>query len=106
MSFITDYLSSVKERIIKIYKGVPIVSAESLGILGIMVLHSTTIPALLSLITATSDILPTIDIVIFVWGGLLLLFVRSFILKDMVGILTNFTGFFIQACLLGFLLFK
>jgi hypothetical protein len=94
------------ERIVNIYKGIPIVSADTLGILGIMVLHSTTIPSLVALLNATSDTLPSIDVVAFIWAGLLLLFARSFILREMIGIFTNFIGFFVQACLLGLLLFK
>lgn len=112
-SFTSKVLTSTKSflehfwnRVVSMYKGIPIVSADTLGILGIMVLHSTTIPSLLALLNATSDTLPSIDVVAFIWAGLLLLFARSFILKEMIGIFTNFIGFFIQACLLGLLLFK
>jgi hypothetical protein len=112
-SFTSKLFSGVKtvcsyiwSNVVNAYKGIPIVSADTLGILGIMVLHSTTIPSLLALLNATSDALPSIDVVAFIWAGLLLLFVRSFILKEMIGIFTNFAGFFVQACLLGLLLFK
>lgn len=113
ISFTSKILNNTKlllqhtwSKIVSIYKGIPIVSADTLGILGIMVLHSTTIPSLLALLNATSDSLPSIDVVAFIWTGLLLLFARSFILKEMIGIFTNFIGFFVQACLLGLLLFK
>lgn len=81
-------------------------SAEGVGWLGTMLIHAATIPSLLGLIFAVSDKLPSLDVVFFIWSGLLLFFVRSLIKKDMLNIITNGLGFFIQAVLLAIVVFK
>jgi len=53
-----------------------------------------------------SDKLPSLDVVMFAWGGLLLLFIRALIVRDMLHIITIGLGFFIQAFLLGLVVFK
>lgn len=81
-------------------------SAEGVGWLGLILIHSATIPSLLALILAISDTLPSLDIILFVWTGLLLFFIKSLIKRDMLGIITNGLGFFVQAVLLGMVVFK
>ncbi len=81
-------------------------SAEGVGWLGTMLIHAATIPSLLGLIFAISDKLPSLDVIFFIWSGLLLFFVRALIKKDMLNIVTNGLGFFIQAVLLGIVVFK
>lgn len=81
-------------------------SAEGVGWLGTMLIHASTIPSLLGLIFAISDKLPSLDVVFFIWAGLLLFFIRALIKKDMLNIVTNGVGFFIQAVLLGIVVFK
>lgn len=81
-------------------------SAEGVGWLGTMLIHASTIPSLLGLIFAISDKLPSLDVVFFIWTGLLLFFIRALIKKDMLNIVTNGVGFFIQAVLLGIVVFK
>jgi len=81
-------------------------SAEGVGWLGTMLIHASTIPSLLGLIFAISDKLPSLDVVFFIWTGLLLFFVRALIKKDMLNIITNGVGFFIQASLLAVVVFK
>jgi len=81
-------------------------SAEGVGWLGTMLIHAATIPSLLGLIFAISDKLPSLDVVFFIWTGLLLFFVRALIKRDMLNIITNGLGFFIQAVLLAVVVFK
>lgn len=81
-------------------------SSEGIGWLGTMLIHCATIPSLLGLIFAVSDALPSLDVVLFIWFGLLLFFIRALINRDMLSIITHGIGFFIQAVLLGVIVFK
>lgn len=81
-------------------------SAETVGWMAVIVLHAATMPALLALMTGLSDRTPGLDMVAMLWGGLLLLFVRAIILKDMLNIVTIGLGFVVQAMALAMILFK
>ena len=81
-------------------------SSEAVGWLAIILVHCATVPSILSLILGLSDKLPSLDVVMFAWGGLLLLFVKSLIQRDMLNIITIGFGFFIQAFLLALVVFK
>ena len=84
----------------------PKVSAETLGWLAVIVIHCATIPTLLALLTGLSDTVPNLDIVLFMWAGLVLLFFRAVVLKDMLNIITVGLGFIIQAVIMAMILFK
>jgi hypothetical protein len=84
----------------------PKVSAETLGWLAVVVIHCATIPTLLALLTGLSDTVPNLDIVLFMWAGLVLLFFRAVVLKDMLNIITVGLGFIIQAVIMSMILFK
>ena len=81
-------------------------SAETLQWMAAIVLHAATIPTLLALMTGLSDRTPGLDIVLFIWAGLLLLFGRAIVLKDTLNIITIGVGFIIQATLMAVILFK
>ena len=81
-------------------------SAEAVGWLAVVFVHCATVPSTLSLILGMSDKLPSLDVVMFAWGGLMLMFVRALILRDMLLIITIGFGFFIQALLLALVVFK
>lgn len=82
------------------------VSAETVGWLAILFIHCATIPPLLGLLFGVSDKLPSFDVVIFMWAGLVLLFAKALLMKDMLSIVTISLGFIVQAGLLGFLVFR
>jgi hypothetical protein len=84
----------------------PKVSAETLGWLAVVVIHCATIPTLLALLTGLSDTVPNLDIVMFMWAGLVLLFFRAVVLKDMLNIITVGLGFIVQAVIMAMILFK
>jgi hypothetical protein len=81
-------------------------SAETLGWLAPIVIHCATVPTLIALLTGLSDRTPSIEIVLFVWAGLVLLFGRAIILKDTFNIVTIGTGFIVQAVIMALILFK
>jgi hypothetical protein len=84
----------------------PRISADTLGWLAVILIHCATIPTLLALLTGLSDNVPNLDIVLFMWSGLVLLFVRSVVLKDALNIITIGTGFIVQAVIMAMILFK
>jgi hypothetical protein len=84
----------------------PRVSADTLGWLAVILIHCATIPTLLALLTGLSDNVPNLDIVLFMWAGLVLLFGRAVVLKDTLNIITIGTGFIIQAVIMAMILFK
>lgn len=82
------------------------ITADTLGWLAAILIHCSTIPTLVALLKGVTDRTPGLDIVLFMWTGLLLLFVRAVVLKDILNILTIGVGFILQAALMAGILFK
>lgn len=82
------------------------ISSETLGWLAAIVIHAATIPTFLALMTGLSDRTPNLDIVLFAWAGLVLMFFRAVVLKDILNIVTIGLGFIVQAVLMALILFK
>jgi len=82
------------------------ISADTMGWLAAIALHAATIPTLLALLTGLTDSTPSVDVILFLWLGLVLLFGRAIILKDLLNISTIGLGFVIQASLMALILFK
>jgi hypothetical protein len=103
--------SSVKQSVLKsvvkfVVEHLPRVSADTLEWLTICVIHFATIPTVLALLTGLTDRTPPIDMVLFAWTGLTLMFVRAILLKNSINIITNGIGFIAQAVLMAMILFK
>ena len=81
-------------------------SADTLGWLAAIVLHCATLPSFLALMTGLSDKTPSLDIILFLWSGLVLLFMRAVVLRDVLNIITIGVGFITQAVLMAMILFK
>ena len=81
-------------------------SSEGLGWAAGILFHCATIPSMLALIWGFTDHLPSLDVVLFVWAGLFLLFLRAVIRKDLLNVVTIGTGFIIQAGLLAMVVYK
>lgn len=82
------------------------ISAETLGWLSVIVLHASTIPSMLAVMSGLTDRLPAVDLVLLVWAGLSLMFVRAAVQKDMLNVATIGIGFIIQAVMLALIFFK
>lgn len=82
------------------------ISSETLGWLAIIVLHASTIPSLLAMMAGLTDRMPGVDLVLLVWTGLTLLFVKAAVQKDMLNVVTIGVGFIIQAVLMALIFFK
>ena len=83
-----------------------VISAETFGWLAILVLHASTIPSLLAVMSGLTDRLPGVDLVLLVWTGLTLLFVKAAVQKDMLNVVTIGLGFIVQAVLMALIFFK
>ena len=82
------------------------VSSETLGWLAIVLLHAATLPSMLAVMGGLTDRMPPLDMVLLVWTGLTLLFVRAAVLKDMLNLITIGFGFILQATLTALIFFK
>jgi len=85
---------------------ISVISAETFGWLAVIVLHASTIPSLLAVMAGLTDRVPGVDLVLLVWTGLTLLFVKATIQKDMLNIVTIGFGFIIQSVLMALIFFK
>jgi hypothetical protein len=98
-----DFLKSVR---LWLNAQLPKISAETLQWLAAIVLHCATIPTLLALMTGLSDRTPNLDMVMFTWAGLVLLFARAVVLRDSLNTVTIGVGFVVQAVFMAMILFK
>ena len=99
-------LNNTREMVIKFFSNFSKTTADTRGWLAIIVLHASTVPGLLAVKAGISDSMPPLELVAFLWVGLLLYFIRSAIIKDMLNVITIGVGFAIQALLLGLIFFQ
>lgn len=81
-------------------------TADTMGWLAAIVLHCSTIPSLLAIMTGLTDRLPQVDVILFIWAGLILLFARAIVLRDQLNIITIGAGFIAQSVMMSFILFR
>jgi hypothetical protein len=81
-------------------------SAETLGWVAVILVHLATVPTLVAVLTGLTEKLPPVDMVVLMWLGLFMFFVRSVIAKDLLNIITIGFGFFVQAVLMALIIFK
>lgn len=82
------------------------ISAETFGWLAVIVLHACTIPSMLAVMSGLTDRLPSVDLVLLVWTGLSLLFIKAAVQKDMLNVVTIGVGFIVQAVMMALIFFK
>lgn len=97
--------NQVAENVSKYFAGLTKATADSLAWFSILVFNAATIPTFIAVMSGHTEKMPPLDIVIMVWVGLLLYFVRSVILKDMLMTVTLGLGFAAQAIFLGVIFF-
>ena len=107
MSKFFNYISNLRSNFSQwLSHSLHTVSAETLGWLAVILIHGATVPTLLAILTGLSDRTPSVDMILLMWGGLVLLFGRAVVLKDSLNIITIGTGFIVQAVLMALILFK
>ena len=99
-------LVNLKKIMDDIRENITHLSAETLGWVGVILIHLATIPTLVAVLTGLTEKLPPVDLVLLMWGGLFMFFVRSVIAKDLLNIITIGFGFFVQATLMALIIFK
>jgi len=82
------------------------VSAHTLGWLTIVLLHLSSIPMLFAILIGQSDRMPPVDLMIFVWSGLITLFFKALIEKNFLYIATICVGFVAQTVIMSLILFR
>ena len=76
------------------------------GWVGMVLIHSATLPTTLGVILGYSDKTPPVSMVILVWTGLMLFLFRAIVQKDTLYIVSNAVGFFFNSILLALIVFK
>ena len=100
-------LAKLQIRISKFFKEqFAKLSADTIEWMATILLHCATLPSLLSLITGLSDRTPSLDIIAFIWGTLILLFIKAMILKDMLNVATIGFGFMVQSLAMAVILYR
>lgn len=82
------------------------VSAHTLGWVSILLMHFAALPTLLAVLMGTSDKLPPVDLMIFVWSALITMFFKSLIDKNYLYISTICIGFCAQTVIMSLILFR
>jgi len=83
-----------------------VATAETIYWISIIIIHAATVPTLLAVMSGLTEKMPSIDLVLFTWAGLTLMFIRATIIKDMLNIVTIGFGFIIHATIMALILFK
>jgi hypothetical protein len=82
------------------------VSAETFGWIAVLILHAAVIPSLLAVMSGLTDKLPPVDLILLVWSGLTLLFIKAAIQRDFLNLITIGLGFVAQSMLMALIFFK
>ncbi len=96
---------TLREKFITFFLSLNKPTADTFAWLSMVVLNCATIPSFLAVKSGLTDKMPPLDLVMLVWIGLLLYFIRSAILKDMVMVVTLGIGFALQSIALGLIFF-
>jgi hypothetical protein len=94
------------EKVQSVFTGLTKATADMLAWISILIFNAATIPTFIAVMMGHTDKMPSLDITLLVWVGLILYFIRSAIIKDMLMVVTIGLGFAIQAVLLGIIFFK
>jgi hypothetical protein len=95
-----------REYLLNIYAWIVAKFGEVCGWFGLILIHGSTLPSTYLAIKGEATVLPPLSMVILVWSGLLLFFIRSAITKDKLYMISNGVGFFLQSIMLALLVLK
>lgn len=99
-------LFNIREMFESLIKNIGHISAETLNWIAVILIHMATVPTLIAILTGLTEKMPPVDLVGLVWLGLFMFFLRSVIARDLLNIITIGFGFFVQATLMGLIIFK
>lgn len=102
---IKEIWDTIQEKFVTFFLSLNKPTADTFAWLSMVVLNCATIPSFLAVKSGLTDKMPPLDLVIILWVGLLLYFIRSAILKDMIMVVTLGVGFALQSIALGLIFF-
>jgi hypothetical protein len=82
------------------------VSQRTLEWISIVMIHCACVPSTVAFIRGVSDLMPSTEVVLFMWTGLLVYFIKSFVENNRLMMFTNAIAFFVQAMLLALVVYK
>lgn len=82
------------------------VSQHTLEWVSIVMIHCACVPSTIAFIRGVTDLMPSTEVVLFMWTGLLVYFIKSFVENNRLMMFTNAIAFFIQAILLALVVYK
>ncbi len=100
-----EKFNQLKNQLFSYFEGFTKATADRFAWISVVVLIGATIPGFIAVMAGATDKMPPLDIILMLWTGLLLYFVKSAILKDMLMVVTIGFGFAIQAVMLGLIYF-
>lgn len=82
------------------------VSQRTLEWVAIVMIHCACVPSTIAFIRGVTDMMPSTEVVLFMWTGLLVYFIKSFVENNRLMMFTNAIAFFVQAMLLALVVYK
>lgn len=99
-------MNKPQDILTKLQESLRTVSQTTLEWIAIVMIHCAFIPSTLAYMRGITDLMPSTEVVLFAWAGLAVYFFKSFIENNRMMVVTNATGFFIQAMLLAMVVYK
>jgi hypothetical protein len=103
MDKIDTYIGNIKAFFLEKFSHI---SAEAIGWIAVIILHCATLPTWLAQMQGLTDKLPGVDIILMVWAGLVLFFIKAILNRDMLNIITIGIGFAVQATMMALIFLK
>lgn len=101
-----NYLEDIRIQVANwLTANVANISAETLLWISTILLHCSTLPSLLAVLSGLTDRLPPVDMVILTWAGLTTLFLQAVIQRNYLVMITISLGFVAQCVLLALIFF-
>lgn len=103
----SGFLNSV-DHAVKIFmrEYLPKISSQTLGFISIVLCHLASVPTLIAVLMNETDKFPPVDVIMFVWSSLIVMFIKSLIDRNFLYMATICLGFVAQSLLMGLILFK
>ena len=100
-----EKFNELKDKVFSYFEGFTRATADTFAWISIVTLICATIPGFIAVMAGATDNMPPLDLTLMLWSGLLLYFVKSAIIKDMLMVVTIGIGFAMQAVMLGLIYF-
>ena len=82
------------------------ISKTTLEWIAIVLIHCSCVPSTIAFLRGITDLMPSVEVVLFTWVGLIVYFFKSFVENNRIMIFTNAVAFCIQAVLLAAVVYK